>query len=116
MTTAWDKRLNYHRELTELEVMGVSCPTCKRERGLWCVHTGTGEMNLLAGRLHPERKVKAWRAMRAKDYDKARRRVAQVRNDLAKFNEEQRQLGEWINGARVARWLQEHGHILWEKE
>jgi hypothetical protein len=114
MTTAWDRRVNYRRELTELEIMSVSCPICKREKGLWCVHTG--EMNLLTSRLHSERRVKAIHALRARDYNKATKRVAQVRADLARFNEQQRELGEWIHGARLYVWLREYGSILWEEK
>jgi hypothetical protein len=53
--------------------------------------------------------------MRARDYNKAQRRVEQVRKDLARFNEQQRELGEWIHGARLYAWLKENGSILWEK-
>ena len=117
MIADWERQINFRRELTDLEVISaVSCPICNREKGAWCVHTNTGEMNLVTKRPHADRRMKAIQRWRTRDYNKMRKRVDQVRKDLARFNEQQRELGEWIHGARLAAWLQEHGHILWEKK
>jgi hypothetical protein len=101
------------RDLTNDEILSVACPTCKRGIGDWCV--SLREANLLLMTLHQERVRRAYRKAQAKDWQKAHKRMKQIRDDTERYNEGQRQLAEWIHGARMYVWLRENGSILWEK-
>jgi len=102
------------RALTDEEILSVKCPVCGRGIGDWCV--SLREPNLLLKTLHQERIRKAYQKAQSADWRKAHKRMEQIRRDTERYNEERRQLAEWVAGAQVYAWLQAHGHILWEKE
>ena len=100
------------RDLTNDEILSVTCPTCKREIGEWCV--SLREANLLLMTLHRERVSKAYRKAQAKDWQKTHKRMEQIHRETARYNEERRQLAEWVAGAQLYAWFKEYGAILWE--
>lgn len=100
------------RRLTDEEILEVKCPVCEELVGDWC--RSLREPNLLLKTLHPERATKAYQRSQAKDWQKAHKRMLQIRRDVERYNEERRQLAEWVAGGQLYAWFKEYGSILWE--
>jgi hypothetical protein len=113
----WERRAKL-KPPTDEDILAVSCSTCKADRGQWCVYVKDSSRSLggagQRGGFHEDRRFRAVVRLRKHDYNKFRRRTAQVFADTARYNEERRQLAEWVAGAQLYVWFREYGSILWE--